>query len=158
VVVAARSEPGLSVVGQTRFSAMVVRQHIIAEVSDFEQVKAIADRGGVWAIRSRGCMHLQQRLCHVRRHKTRRVSARQCQPVGRVCRCHGGALPHLKREGGGADRLVALDRALTPTPKGAYCAAEAQYRRLPQSAGAAAKIPISVTGVMRRSTPSTTML
>lgn len=154
VVVAARSEPGLaSLVDEIqRFGGEAT--YIIADVSNFEQVKAIADKAVEVHERFDTWVHAPSNNVFATFDNIKPEEFKRVINVSLMGQVYGAmaALPHLKREGRGALIHVSslLGRRSLPL-QSAYCAAKHGIEGFLESLRVELqheKIPISVTSVM----------
>ena len=154
VVVAARSEPGLlSLVDEIRRNGCDAT-YILADVSDFEQVKAIADKTVEVYGRLDTWVHAPSNNVFATFDNIKPEEFKRVIDVSLMGQVYGAmaALPHLKREGRGALIHVSslLGRRSLPL-QSAYCAAKHGIEGFLESLRVELqheKIPISVTSVM----------
>lgn len=102
VVVAARSEPGLtSLVDEIRHSGGEATA-VVADVSSFDQVKAIADRAVEQYGRIDTWVHCAAVMIHATLEQTGPEEFKRLIDINLLGQAYGAmaALPHLKRQGG----------------------------------------------------------
>jgi NAD(P)-dependent dehydrogenase (short-subunit alcohol dehydrogenase family) len=154
VVVSARSEEGLnSLVDEIRDRGGQATA-ILAEVTDFEQVKAVADRAVEVYGRLDTWVHLAAVLLVASFEDTTPEEFARVIDVNLMGQVYGAmaALPHIKREGGGALIHVSSMGAKRSIPlQSAYCASKHGIDGFLESLRVELqreKLPISVTQVM----------
>ena len=127
VVVSARSEEGLhSLVGEIRAEGGEAIA-VVADVSEFEQVKAVADRAVEEYGRLDTWVHLAAAGLFARFDQTQPEEFARVVEVDLMGQVYGAmaALPHLKREGRGALVHVSSVVARRSVPfQSAYCASK----------------------------------
>jgi len=127
VVVSARSEPGLhSLVEEIRGEGGEATA-VVAEVTDFEQVKAVADRAVEEYGRLDTWVHLAAVGLFATFEQTTPEEFERVIDVNLMGQAYGAmaALPHLKREGRGAMIHVSSMGAKRSVPlQSAYCASK----------------------------------
>jgi NAD(P)-dependent dehydrogenase (short-subunit alcohol dehydrogenase family) len=127
VVVAARSEPGLrSLVEEVRADGGQATA-VVADVAEFEQVKAVADRAVQEYGRLDTWVHAAAVLLHATFEDTTPEEFKRVIDVNLMGQVYGAmaALPHLKREGRGALIHVSSIEARRALPyHSAYAAAK----------------------------------
>ncbi len=126
-VVSARSEPGLrSLVEEVRREGGEAT-YVVADVSRFEQVKAVADRAVEQYGRLDTWVHLAAVLLVASFEDTDPEEFERVIDVNLMGQVYGAmaALPHLKREGGGALIHISSMGAKRSVPlQSAYCASK----------------------------------
>jgi NAD(P)-dependent dehydrogenase (short-subunit alcohol dehydrogenase family) len=154
VVVAARSEPGLaSLVDEIRRNQGEATA-IVADVTEFEQVKAIADKAVEEYGRLDTWVHTPATSVYATFDNITPQEFQRVIDIGLLGQVYGAmaALPHLKREGRGALIHVSsiLGRRAVPL-QSAYCAAKHGIEGFLEALRVELQhegIPISVTSVM----------
>ena len=154
VVVSARNKEGLdSLVGEIRDHGGEATA-VVAEVTDFDQVKAVADTAVERYGRLDTWVHLAAVSIFAPFDETTPEEFRQVVAIDLIGQAYGAmaALPHLKREGRGALVHVTSVVARRAVPlQGAYCAAKHGVDGLLESLRVELKRegwPIGVTNVM----------
>src|SRR3954468_11866802 len=154
VVVAARGEPGLrSLVDEIR-AAGGAATAVVADVSDLAQVQAVAKRAVEEYGRLDTWVHAAAVIVFAAFEHTTAEEFQRVLDVNLMGQVHGAmaALPHIKREGGGALIHVSSMGAKRSIPlQSAYCASKHGIDGFLESLRVELrheKLPISVTQVM----------
>jgi NAD(P)-dependent dehydrogenase (short-subunit alcohol dehydrogenase family) len=154
VVVAARSEQGLAtLVDEIRANGGQAIA-VPADTTDFEQVKAVADRAVAEYGRLDTWVHLAGVLMYATFDETTPEEFRQIVEVNLIGQGYGAlaALPHLKREGRGAlIHVSSIESQLALPYHGAYAASKHGIPGFLDALRVELKhkgIPISVTNIM----------
>jgi NAD(P)-dependent dehydrogenase (short-subunit alcohol dehydrogenase family) len=154
VVVAARSEEGLNSLVEEIWGKGGQATAVPAEVTEFEQVKAVADRTVEEYGRLDTWVHLAAVLLVASFEETSPEEFARVIDVNLMGQVYGAmaALPHIKREGGGALIHVSSMGAKRSIPlQSAYCASKHGIDGFLESLRVELqreKLPISVTQVM----------
>lgn len=153
VVVSARSQPGLeSLVDEIR-QAGGDAVYVVADVTDLEQVKAIADKAVEQYGRLDTWVHLAAVELYASFEQTTPEEFKRLIDVNFIGQVHGArvALPHLKREGKGAMIHVTSVEAVRSLPlQSAYAASKHAASGFLEALRVELmheKVPISVTEV-----------
>ena len=154
VVVSARNKEGLDSLVEEIRSAGGEATAVVAEVTDFDQVKAVADRAAESYGRLDTWVHLAAVSIFAPFDDTTPEEFKQVVEIDLVGQAYGAmaALPHIKREGGGALVHVTSVVARRAVPlQSAYCAAKHGVDGLLESLRVELRRggwPIGVTNVM----------
>jgi NAD(P)-dependent dehydrogenase (short-subunit alcohol dehydrogenase family) len=154
VVVSARNEKGLNSLVEEKRGKGGQATAIPAEVTEFEQVKAVADRAVEVYGRLDTWVHLAAVLLVASFENTTPEEFARVVDVNLMGQVYGAmaALPHIKREGGGALIHVSSMGAKRSIPlQSAYCASKHGIDGFLESLRVELqheKLPISVTQVM----------